>query len=575
MPSNSPKTPSNRRGTNREANAKDSDEMMTKKALTVHVDGIEHHMRDCVVVLEKENYAAQLKTPNELGSSTKPSDPLHRGRKSLIFDSGLTPSDSGASLSGKTADSNETIPTNEQHPKAKASLSFSEPLFSAKSFYGVQKDATASTSKSNEVLLPSRMPLKTFSVVASKPLKKQASRKSTLFKGPSLWRHGGKVSKIRKLFKKPVKKVPKKPEAKMAIAANQSVEASKENESETAAETAEDAKKRQEQIDRNHKSFKMAAKGASCSIDGNACASTNQSQFGEGEDDDDDSSSNSDDDDQEGGHWAKENTVPDTSAATEAEPETISKPRKFFKSSTNNVKSYKIIDGIRATMKRGCDLQLERPVKRIKRKRNTEKVVLHNEISSIIDRLSSPQKERDNSMTAVSPVPTPMETTASALPARLVPETVTEPIPVTFENNIIADVVEDGAEKYRKMLPYNTNDAAKISQQESVLDLLILNGICNDETFKIFIAEEDLHKAEASRILDELTICVNETMGEDVIGGIDGSQMPSTSGIQNDLVLQNDVVANETDDGYLNDVQMSPASQISNMTLSLAIGKCN
>lgn len=63
-------------------------------------------------------------------------------------------------------------------------------------------------------------------------------------------------------------------------------------------------------------------------------------------------------------------------------------------------------------------------------------------------------------------------------------------------------------EKYRQMIPYNTSEPEKINQQESILELLISNAICNDETFKIFIAEPDLHKEKASQILDSL-YCVS------------------------------------------------------------------
>lgn len=66
----------------------------------------------------------------------------------------------------------------------------------------------------------------------------------------------------------------------------------------------------------------------------------------------------------------------------------------------------------------------------------------------------------------------------------------------------------DDIEKYRQMIPYGTSDPEKISQQESILELLISNGICGDETFKIFIAEPDLHKEKASQILDSL-YCVS------------------------------------------------------------------
>lgn len=71
-----------------------------------------------------------------------------------------------------------------------------------------------------------------------------------------------------------------------------------------------------------------------------------------------------------------------------------------------------------------------------------------------------------------------------------------------------SDYVIDDLNKYRQLIPYNTSEPEKISQQESILELLITNGICNDETFQIFIAEPDLHQERATQILDSL-YCVN------------------------------------------------------------------
>lgn len=76
----------------------------------------------------------------------------------------------------------------------------------------------------------------------------------------------------------------------------------------------------------------------------------------------------------------------------------------------------------------------------------------------------------------------------------------------TAENQVT--IFTNDVEKYRRMIPYNTDNPEKISQQESILELLISNGICDDETFKIFIAEPDLHKDKASQIVDSL-YCVD------------------------------------------------------------------
>lgn len=84
---------------------------------------------------------------------------------------------------------------------------------------------------------------------------------------------------------------------------------------------------------------------------------------------------------------------------------------------------------------------------------------------------------------------------------------------MSTELNVSEKTIED----YRCMIPYNTVDPQKISQQESILELLISNGICDDETFKIFIAEPDLHKERATEILDNL-YCVNRLIPEDENG---------------------------------------------------------
>lgn len=110
-------------------------------------------------------------------------------------------------------------------------------------------------------------------------------------------------------------------------------------------------------------------------------------------------------------------------------------------------------------------------------------------------------------------------------------------------NNVVAT---DEHDKYRRMLPYNTNDPEIQQRQESIIELLISQNICNDENFKIFIAEPDLHKDKASRILDQIYVL----------------DVPSTDEYCH---VDNDVI----------DMPMSPASQISNLTSELALGSPN
>lgn len=148
--------------------------------------------------------------------------------------------------------------------------------------------------------------------------------------------------------------------------------------------------------------------------------------------------------------------------------------------------------------------------------------MLHNEITSIIDRLTSPSKGKPNTdadsdcdhySDDITKVTKSNEIEQEALPEShnqqpdFIESMQTDMVSSTVETMVFATDVE----KYRQMIPYNTTDPDRISQQESILELLISNGICDDETFKIFIAEPDLHKEKASQILDSL-YCVDTMM---------------------------------------------------------------
>lgn len=98
--------------------------------------------------------------------------------------------------------------------------------------------------------------------------------------------------------------------------------------------------------------------------------------------------------------------------------------------------------------------------------------------------------------------------------------------------------------QYKNLLPYKTSDPHIHKRQETLLDLLISNGICTEENFKIFIAEPDTHKEEAAKILDELFQIETESFNVD----------------------------EPTKETTMDDVPMSPASQISSMTLGLVLG---
>lgn len=128
-------------------------------------------------------------------------------------------------------------------------------------------------------------------------------------------------------------------------------------------------------------------------------------------------------------------------------------------------------------------------------------------------------------------------------------ETIEESLTVpATEDPVNNEVYMDEHDKYRRMLPYNTNDPEIQQRQESIIELLISHNICNDENFKIFIAEPDLHKDKASQILDQIYVL-------DV------------------AVESSDEFINVHND--LNEMPMSPASQIINLTSGLALGSPN
>lgn len=148
---------------------------------------------------------------------------------------------------------------------------------------------------------------------------------------------------------------------------------------------------------------------------------------------------------------------------------------------------------------------------------------------------------------------------------------------VTSKVNVNAPIADENI--YRQMIPYNTIDSNKISQQESILELLISNDICNEETFKIFIAEPDLHKDKASAILDEL-YCMSKLLPEDENDGIlicewesAAGDMPMTSEALTEFQTLNVIPTVGNDVDKITDVPMSPATQISAMASTLVLGE--
>lgn len=139
---------------------------------------------------------------------------------------------------------------------------------------------------------------------------------------------------------------------------------------------------------------------------------------------------------------------------------------------------------------------------------------MDDEISSILTRLSSPSKAKPTRIEIIEDIYVPVCTDID-LPLQLDadPQVLPSASPaeavdvVEIDDEMYADPsieYDSEALRLRTRIPYNTTDPAKISQQLAILDLLVVNGICNDETFTIFIAEPDLHKDKANEILDNL-----------------------------------------------------------------------
>lgn len=520
--------------------------------------------------MTEQNYEQQMKTPNESSASSKTSAEVARGasfRKSLVFDSGLTPHDNETNTSTSTNKSTDN--ESNERPKAKTSLTFNEPVISVRSFYGktVEKSLDEPTKPALDIITK----LNGHEIVAAIAKQKHRSKPKTTkpkllakrMKAPSLWRFSGKMKFNRHIRPRSHKEGKKKKEKlKASINSNGTNGIDTENVAPIGAEFTS----RIEQNLRLQKILKdqTNAFGASRDINWNGATKMNDSTLipstdflhSDGEDD---------------GDSDNECTVqPNCSTYEEVEVE-VEEPtnRKFFKSSGSSAKKYRIMGRLSATLKRGGDLKFDPPPKRRKKRPNKgrilifqfflnlcrnifhlldgETVFLHNEISSIIDRLSSPSKNKRNITTTsdtnsnqcdmnldqntnaqpdnpqtvsmTCPVITPEKHSAAEHDVAVTIEqiTIVENQPefieemqtehtVTIETSAFDDV-----EKFRQMIPYDTIDPEKISQQESILELLISNGICNQETFQIFIAEPDLHKEKASQILDSL-YCVNTMM---------------------------------------------------------------
>lgn len=170
----------------------------------------------------------------------------------------------------------------------------------------------------------------------------------------------------------------------------------------------------------------------------------------------------------------------DEESVKDDEPNDQSK-RKFFKSKSRGTENrYQVSKGISATVKRGHGIKLLSPPKKKRKVADgyDELLLIQKEVQDIVNQLSTTDDNPTNDGIGATD-----ETMA-------------------YEMENPSDIAD--CDKYRKLVPYNTTDPTEIKRQETVLNILIENGICHEENFKIFITEYERHKDEAEAILNNL-----------------------------------------------------------------------
>lgn len=162
--------------------------------------------------------------------------------------------------------------------------------------------------------------------------------------------------------------------------------------------------------------------------------------------------------------------------------------RKFFKSKSRTTQNtYQVAKGISATVKRGHGIKLLSPPKK-KQKFDDgydELLSIQKEVQDIVNLLSSSDSAATN-----------VEKDKEKVSNVRAEELRSYEMETQCDNSI--------NDKYRVLIPYNTTDPTEIKRQETVLEILIENGICHDQNFKIFISEYEQHKEEAASILNNL-----------------------------------------------------------------------
>lgn len=304
-------------------------------------------------LLQNDDYAQQMKTPNELSTSIMGTDKLLRGlsfRKSLIFDKGLTPHNDDSISNGK----NDNDIINNERPKAKTSLTFNEPTISTKSFYGSPATNENSILKRIDVHKLNWPTLSIKSKTIKKSIHKKAVQRS---KVPSLWRNSGVFKPMHLKHRHITKKLSNKSTNIISMTKSRDFKSAQSSRTKRSIST----KAQQKNV---HKILKDQTNAGPS----NSNAINNSSRSFNTSDDENFELQLDDIDDSNDDPLLKDNEIEKEKELDETINDEQQSKRKFFKSKENNTaKRYRIMNGFTATLKRGGDLKLEMPAKRPKR----------------------------------------------------------------------------------------------------------------------------------------------------------------------------------------------------------------
>lgn len=298
------------------------------------------------------NYAEQMKTPSELVSTACNEPIVNRGhsfRKSINAE--CTPHESEHSVSARSDKENSV-----DRPKAKTSLTFTEPIISTKSFYGTSSSSSTWSRKfENEA---SRSPYPTHSIVPKLKLKTISHKTIQRPKVPMLWQGRGAFKPIR------YKHHSNRRQKKQAKTISSSSEAASTSIESIDGGSAKKVSRKDDESPPNQFHRKVMLNGQSSlspweSSKQSAIKRPREVNVESAEDGSDESGDEND-------PLLHVNLL-DNITPTDAIDDGRS-ARKFFKSKRDDVaKKYRIVNAFSATLKRGNNMKLEVPAKRVKK----------------------------------------------------------------------------------------------------------------------------------------------------------------------------------------------------------------